>query len=158
MLRFKLRFTILVSAVPLIACAVLAGVEAFKSPRPCIAMGDETLEIASAPWHADLHVSFTDDPALATVRVAETDSAATADFAVIDDVGGQEENACAVTPATQFVAVSARPTAAAPVIYLSHDGPAEYRIFVKSSHFTLREAAALIVGAHGEHPRLAAAL
>ena len=63
-----------------------------------------------------------------------------------------------VTPATQFVAVSARPTAAAPVIYLSHDGPAEYRIFVKSSHFTLREAAALIVGAHGEHPRLAAAL
>lgn len=158
MSRFKLRFTILVSAVPLIAGAILTGVEAFESPRPCIVLGGETVEIGSAPWHADLHVSFTDDPSLATVRVAVTDNAAEADFAVVDDVDGAEDNACDVTPATQFVAVSARPTASAPVIYLSHHGPADYRIFVKSKHFSLREAAALIVGAHGKSPRLAAAL
>jgi hypothetical protein len=44
------------------------------------------------------------------------------------------------------------------VIYLSPDGDADYRIFVQSSHFTAREAAALIVGASGGHPRLAASL
>jgi hypothetical protein len=163
MLRFRLRYTVLVSAVPVIAAAIAAGVEAFDSPRPCIAVGAETLEIGSEPWHADLHVGFTDDPALATVRVALTDNAAEADFAVVDDVQtgelpSREENACATTPATQFVAVSAAPTRAAPVIYLSQGGPADYRIFVRSKHFTPREAAALIVGARGERPQLAAAL
>ncbi|WP_407177756.1 hypothetical protein [Bradyrhizobium sp. STM 3562] len=157
MLRFKLRFTVLVAVVPLIAGAILAGVQAFERPRPCIAVGATTLEIGSAPWHADLHVSFTDDPSLATVRVAVTDSAANADFAVIDDVDDGQENTCKATAATQFVALSAQPSTSAPVIYLSHDGPADYRIFVRSRHFTLREAAALIVGAHGERPRLAAA-
>ena len=156
--RIMLRFKILVSVVPLIATAVLARVELLPSPHPCIALGAETVQIASASWHADLHVSFTDDPALATVRVALTDHAAEADFAVIDDVAGSEENACATTPATQFVAVSAGPTTAAPVIYLAQGGPADYRIFVQSRHFTPREAAALIVGARGERPQLAAAL
>jgi hypothetical protein len=163
MLRFRLRYTILVSAVPLIAVSIAAGVEVFDSPRPCIAVGAETLEIGSEPWHADLHVSFTDDPALATVRVALTDNAAEADFAVVDDVQtgelrGGEENACATTPATQFVAVSAEPTGAGPVIYLAQGGPADYRIFVQSKRFTARDAAALIVGARGERLRLAAAL
>jgi hypothetical protein len=158
MLRFRLRFKILVSAIPLIAAAIVAGVDVLESPRPCIAVGAETLEIGSAPWHADLHVSFTDDPALATVRVAVTDDAAEADFAVIDDVEGSEENACGETPATQFIAVSAQPDTAAPVIYLSQGGPADYRIFVKSKRFTQREAAALIVGARGQQPQFAAAL
>ncbi len=158
MLRFRLRYTILVTAVPLVAAAIIAAVDASQSPRPCIAIGNSTLEIGSEPWHADLHVSFTDDPALATVRVALTDNAAEADFTVIDDVASGEENACAATPTTQFVAVSAEPVRTAPIIYLAQGGPADYRIFVKSNRFTAREAAALIVGAHGERPQLAAAL
>ncbi|WP_036047607.1 hypothetical protein [Bradyrhizobium sp. Tv2a-2] len=158
MLSFKLRYKILLSAVPLVAAATFAGVEVFDSPRPCIAVGAATLEIGSEPWHADLHVSFTDDPALATVRVALTDDAAGADFAVIDDVASNDDNACGTTPSTQFIAVSAEPTKAAPVIYLAQDGPADYRIFVNSKHFTPREAAALIVGARSAQPQLAAAL
>jgi hypothetical protein len=152
-----LRFKILVSVVPLMVAAVLARIELVPGPRPCIPVGDESLQIASAPWHADLHVSFTDDPAAATVRVQVSDSAEAADFAVVDDVDGSEADACAVTPATQFVAISARASRSAPVIYLAPDGPADYRIFVKSKTFTAREAAALIVGARGEHQRLAAA-
>jgi hypothetical protein len=158
MLRFRLRYTILVSAVPLIAAAIVAGVDTYQGPRPCIATGSTRLEIGSEPWHADLHVSFTDDPALATVRVALTDNAAEADFVVIDDIGESGENACATTPATQFVAVSAEPVRASPIIYLAQGGPADYRIFVKSRSFTAREAAALIVGARGERPQLTAAL
>ena len=78
-----------------------------------------------------------------------------ADFAVVDDVDGTEDSACEVTPATRFVAVTATRSGPAPVIYLSIDGPADYRIFVRSKRFTAREAAALIVGAHGGHVRLA---
>jgi hypothetical protein len=152
-----LRFKILVSVVPLMVAAILARVELSPGPRPCIAVGDEALQIASAPWHADLHVSFTDDPAAATVRVQLSDSAAAADFAVVDDVDSSETSACEVTPATQFVAISADRSQSAPVIYLSQDGPADYRIFVRSRTFTAREAAALIVGAHDGHTHLAAA-
>ena len=152
-----LRFKILVSVVPLLVAGLLARVALFPGPRPCIAVGDQTVQITSAPWHADLHVSFTDDPALATVRVQLTDNAEAADFTVVDDVDSAEDNACDATPATQFVAISADRSAAAPVIYLTQDGPADYRIFVRSKTFTARDAAALIVGAHGGHPRLAAA-
>ena len=115
-----LRLKILVSVVPLIVAAMLARIELFPSPRPCIALGSETLEIASAPWHADLHVSFTDDPKLATVRVAITDNAEAADFAVVDDAG-DDDSACEATPATQFTAISTRRSAVAPVIFLSRD-------------------------------------
>jgi hypothetical protein len=152
-----LRFKILVSVVPLVVAAILARAELIPGPRPCIAIGDQTVEIASMPWRADLHVSFTDDPAAATIRVGIADSAEAADSAVVDDIDSAEDNACAVNAATQFVAVSATPLAAAPVIYLAHQGPADYRIFVQSRSFTARDAAALIVGASGGHPRLATA-
>jgi hypothetical protein len=155
-----LRLKILVSVVPLLAAAILARVEFLPATRPCVAVGEHTLQIASAPWHADLHVSFTHDPAAATVRVRLTDNAEAADFAVVDDIDGAEDNACEVTAATRFVAVTATRSGRAPVIYLSMDGlsisgPADYRIFVRSKRFTAREAAALIVGAHGGHVRLA---
>lgn len=152
-----LRFKILVSVAPLMVAAVLARVELVPGPHPCITVGDETLQIAPALWHADLHVSFTDDPAAATVRVQITDSADSADFAVVDDADGAEADACKVTPTTQFVAIAAEASRASPVIYLSHDGQADYRIFVKSRTFTAREAAALIVGASSERQHLASA-
>ena len=151
------RFKILVSVVPLTVAAILARVELVLGPQPCIAVADQSVQIASMPWRADLHVSFTDDPNAATVRVEVADSAEAADFAVVDDIDSAEESACAANAATLYVAVSATPSGTAPVIYLTHDGPADYRIFVNSKTFTVREAAALIVGANGGHPRLTAA-
>lgn len=152
-----LRFKFLVSVVPLVAAAILARVEFFPSARPCITLGAGNLEIGSAPWHADLHVSFTDDPRLATVRVAITDDAESADFALVDDIDATDDNnACDTTPATQYVAIAAHASNAAPVIYLTHDdATADYRVYVRSRRFTTREAAALIVGAHGQPPHLA---
>jgi hypothetical protein len=154
-----LRFKVLVSAVPLMVAAIIARVELFSGSRPCIAVDTGTVEIASAPWHADLRVSFTDDPRLATVRVAISENAEAADFAVVDDATNDNDSACAATPATQFIAISKSPGAAAPIIFLSHEdsGTSDYRIFVHSNRFSEREAAALIVGAHGQRPRLAGA-
>ena len=151
-----LRFKILASVVPLLLIAVLARGELFPAPRPCIAVCETSLQIASGPWHADLHVSFTDDPALATVRVQLTDRAEAADFVVVDDVDSAEAETCAA-PATQMVAISEDSPGTGPVIYLSPDGPADYRIFVRSKTFTAREAAALIVGARGGHRAVEAA-
>jgi len=152
-----LRFKILASAVPLIVVAVFARGGLLPGPRPCITIADASVQITSVPWQAQLHVSFTSDPAAATVRVRVTDSADTADFAVIDDVDGAEAGACEATAATQFVAISASRSVSAPVIYLSDNGPADYRIFVRSKTFTARDAAALIVGASSGHRRLQAA-
>ena len=152
-----LRFKILVSVVPLMVAAILARIELVPGARPCIAVGDQSVQIASAPWHADLHVSFTDDPNAATVRVEVADSAEAADFAVIDDIDSAEDNACEINAATQFIAISTKASATAPVIYLTHEGPADYRIFVKSKTFTARDAAALIVDASGGHSHLTAA-
>jgi hypothetical protein len=152
-----LRFRILASAVPLIVAAVFARGELLPGPHPCVAIGEASLQITSMPWHADLHVAFTDDPALATVRVQISDSAEAADFAVVDDIDTPEASACEASPATRFVAISTNPAASEPVIYLSPDGPADYRIFVRSRTFSLRDAAALIVGAGDGHRRLAAA-
>jgi hypothetical protein len=150
-----LRFRILASAVPLLVAAIFARGELVPGARPCIAIGGMAVQITSMPWHADLHVSFTSDPKAATVRVQISDSAEAADFAVVDDVDSPEAGACEAT--TRFVAISRNPSASVPVIYLSPDGPADYKVFVRSKTFTAREAAALIVGASGGHRRLAAA-
>ena len=71
-----LRFKILVSVVPLMVAAILARVELVPGARPCIAVGDQSVQLASAPWHADFHVSFTDDPNAATVRVLSAEGCA----------------------------------------------------------------------------------
>ncbi len=154
-----LRFKLLVSVVPLLAVAILPRVGLWPTARPCIAVDGSAVEIASVPFQADLHVSFTDNPAQATVRVAVADSAENADFAIVDDVDTAEEGACGMTPATRRVAVTARSSGAAPVIYLTEDldqaGRADYRVFVRSKTFTVRDAAALIVGARGAPAHLA---
>jgi len=152
-----LRFKILASAVPLILAGVFARSELLPGPRPCIETGGLSVQIATAPWHADLHVGFTDDPAAATVRVQIVENVETADFAVVDDADSTDANACEANPAMRLVAVAAYPSASQPIIYLSRDGGADYRIFVRSKTFSARDAAALIVGANGGHPRITAA-
>jgi hypothetical protein len=162
-----LRLKILASVVPLVMVAVLARGGWSPGQHPCVAIGDASVEIASVPWHADLHVSFTDNPSAATVRVQILDSAEAADFVVVDDLdnpqtgasgtGAPETGACEATVAPLSVAVAAGRSGSGPVIYLSKNGPADYRIFVRSKTFTARDAAALIVGAGAGHHHLTAA-
>jgi hypothetical protein len=148
-----LRLKVLIAAVPLVAvAAIVARLEASPAARPCIPVGAGNLEIGSEPWHADLHVDFTDDPKLATVRVGVADNADTADFVLVDDGAGFDDKACDAT-ARQSVATAADPTQRSALIYLAQDGPADYRVFVRSSHFSIRDAAALIVGAHAHDRR-----
>ncbi|WGD52669.1 hypothetical protein QA641_01575 [Bradyrhizobium sp. CB1650] len=152
-----LRFKILASVVPLLAAAVFARSEIGSLPHPCIAIGETTVELTSLFWTAGAQVAFTEDPSQATVRVQMTEDADAADFAVVDDGTNDEPGACETNAATRLVAISAHPGNDRPVIYLSADGPADYRIYVRSKTFSPREAAALIVGARGGHRHLQAA-
>jgi len=152
-----LRFKILASIIPLAVVVVFARGELIAGARPCVVVADTSVQLTSLPWQPALHVSFTDDPQQATVRVRISDSAETADFTVIDDIDNAEAGACQTSASPQFVAISARPTAATAVIYLTAAGPADYRIFVSSKTFSARDAAALIVGAHGGRRHIQAA-
>lgn len=152
-----LRVKMLVSVVPLLIAAVFARDEWLSGARPCIAAGDGPVQLAAMPWQADLRVAFTDDPQAATVRVQITEDADTADFTMVDDASTSDESACSMTAATRLVAIANSPNGSEPVIYLSSDGPADFKVFVQSKTFTARDAAALIVGANASRARLAAA-
>jgi hypothetical protein len=152
-----LRLKILASVAPLAVAALFARGEFLVGQRPCIEMAGASVQIALLSWQAQRHVSFTADPGRATVRVQISESAEDADFTVIDDLDTAEAGACEGNAPPQLVAISRNPSEAGPVIYLSKDGPADYRIFVSSNGFSVRDAAALIVGARGERHRVEAA-
>ena len=73
-----LRLKILASVVPLAVAAVFARGECCR-PAPLHRDSGTAVQLATAPWQAQLHVSFTDDPSLATVRVQISDNAEAAD-------------------------------------------------------------------------------
>lgn len=146
-----LRFKILASVVPLLAAAVFARSEIGSVSHPCVALGETSVALTTLFWTAGVHVAFTENPDRATVRVQITDDADAADFAVVDDGLGSEPESCQANPATRLITIATQPVDGGPVIYLSTDGPADYRIYVRSKTFSQREAAALIVGAHGGH-------
>ena len=104
-----LRFRILASALPLAVAAMFARGELLPGPRPCIEISGAPVQIAALSWQAQLHVSFTGDPALATVRVQISDSAEAADFTVIDDIDSAEAGACESNAPPQLVAISRAP-------------------------------------------------
>jgi hypothetical protein len=143
-----LRVKIMASAVPLLLAGVVAGGELIPEAKPCIALGRASMQIATAPWQKPTHVSFTDDPETATVRVQIVDRAELADFAVIDDRQTPDAGeSCPVTAETSFVSIGDHVSSSEPVIYLSQGAGADYRIFVQSRTFSARDAAALVVGA-----------
>lgn len=148
-----LRFRVLASTVPLMLLGVFAHSELIAGPQPCIAAGDRVVQIAPASWMAQFRVGFTDDPSRATVRVQIVDDPDAADFAVSDDAVNDEQSACGSAPENRLVAIAAHPSAGEPVIYLTHEAgtAADYRIFVRSTRFSEREAAALLIGASARH-------
>jgi len=101
-----LHFKTLVPAAPLIAAAILTRVGFLANPHPCLTLDSAPAEIASAPWHADLHVGFTDNARLAAVRVAIPDNAEVAGFATVDDMNAADDSTCPAMPATQFIDIS----------------------------------------------------
>lgn len=152
-----LRIGLCASAIPLTLLGLLARGPFAPGAGPCIALGDTSLQIIASHWKAHLRVAFTNDPALANVRVQIVDSAETADFALVDDLSGTAADAGIVTRSTRTLALSDAAPVAGPLIYLSHEDQADYRIFVSSIRYSTRDAAALVVSAGGNHARISTA-
>jgi len=150
------RFKIFASVVPLILAGVFARESFAPQPQPCIRIGNVAVQMATAPWQSQSRVSFTDNPAEATVRVQIVDSPDNADFTVVDDIAGAEPDACAAQAATRYIGIAKAASALQPIIYLSSE-PGDFRIFVQSKTFSPQAAAALVVGAGDNRARVAAA-
>src|SRR3569623_126209 len=106
-----LHHRMLASAIPLLAVGVQACGQFTSASQPCLAIGHSSVQIATAPWQAPLHVSFTDDASGATVRVQLVDRPELADFAVADDVEASADAAptrkgCPITAATRYLAIA----------------------------------------------------
>ena len=142
-----MRIKLWASAVPLLLAGLIVGGDLAPGVQPCISLGGTTLQIATAPWQHQFHVSFTDDRAAATVRVQIVERPELADFTVIDDIDTADAQSCSAGNAIKFVSVAPHASSDEPVIHLSSDGGADYRIFVQSRAFSIQDAAALIVGA-----------
>jgi hypothetical protein len=161
-LRIMLRSKLLFAVVPFAIAAFVTRQQFVANDHPCIATADASLQIADlhldGPWplpvQAERLVSFTSDPASATVRVQIVDDPTNADFALLDDgPETQEASGCNSAGPTRTVGITERSAATPVVIYLSRDDHADYRIFVSSKTATAKEAAALIVSAKGGRPQ-----
>jgi len=146
-----LHFRMLASAIPLLTVGVLAGGQFTANSQPCIALGRSSVQLATAPWQPQQRVSFTDDAGRATVRVQIVDRPELADFTVADDVDVSGDAAptrkgCPITAATRYVTVANHEKASEPIIYLSEQ-PGDYRLYVNSAKVSVRDAAALLIGA-----------
>jgi hypothetical protein len=153
-----LRLKILASSIPLVIAAVFARGEWLAIDQPCITIGATTVQMATAPWLAQTHVSFTTDPARANVRVQIVDTPETADLAIVEDTGTTLDGSCGAQASIRSIGIASVASETEPVIYLSQDADADYRIYVRSRSVSARDAAALIVGASGRQARLASAL
>jgi hypothetical protein len=101
-------------------------------------------------------IAFTDDPAQATVSVQLVDAADLADLVIAADNTAAEAEGCSLREMVRSVTINMRPVAGEPVVHLSREADADYRIYVDSAQISARQAAALIVRTRGGHVRLAA--
>lgn len=144
-----LRLSIISSIIPLALAGGVTHDWMSASNRPCLAA--ETLHPTTVR-----QVAFTEDPARATVRVQLVDAPELADLAIVEDTSAVEAHGCSLRDAVRSVAITAQALPGEPVIYLSREADANYRVYVDSAQVSAQQAAALIVSARGGHTQLAA--
>jgi hypothetical protein len=152
-----LRFGILLSAIPLVLAGGIPHDWTASSAQPCIPAGMTTIRYSPAPIPSARPIAFTTDRTLATIKVQIVDSPELADLVIADDIDVADAQECGIDKITRLVTISATPVPGEPVVYLSRETGADYRIYVVSKKVSFQHAAALIVGARGGHGRLAAA-
>jgi hypothetical protein len=140
-----LRLSILSSVIPLVLVGGAAHDWTAVPARQCFAAATAT----SVP-----SVAFTTDPLAATVTVQIVESAELADLAIVDDAEAADASACGLHDAARLVTAHPRP--GDPIVHLTREADADYRIYVDSRKISPEHAAAIIVGARGGQMRLAA--
>ena len=170
----RLRFALpglAVLAIPVLPVSFLAAVllgqgMGFSPPSPCLATPAGAIFSTSLPWRSDFRVAFTDDAQAATIRIRLVEDAAAADFAVADDTAPAEAQGCEPGAGARFVRIVDEPEPGDPVVFLATErdsrteaggSRADFRIYVRSSRTTAREAAAMLAASLRDRVRVAAA-
>jgi hypothetical protein len=135
-------------AVPAAAHTYVAG-----EGSACFTSGTSTFRMATA-GEPDYTVRFADEQARPDLRMQIVESAAEADFALIDDVTGIEGNACKGPMPVKTIRID--PAASEPDVTVSLSAEAaapHYRIYVQSARFSHQDAAALLAVMTKVQPR-----
>ena len=145
--RIMLRLGILSSVVPLVLAGGVAHDWTAVPARQCAAIG------IIAP--ASRTVALTSDPSAATVKVRIVDRPELADLTIADEADTPDDHDCGIDDIARLVTIRTQPLPGEPIIHLTREAEADYRIYVDSTKLTAQMAAALLVGARGGHTRLA---
>jgi hypothetical protein len=145
---------------------MVAGIPAAAPPVPgssptlCLAAGSFTYRVWPNAAAADLRVKIDSRAAPPDLRIELVDSIEGADFAVVDDVGASHSGACSTSGAIKTVKAVSEREQADITISLSRDDPAaDLRLYVHSTRFGHRDAAALLAAMrHYEHAGIRPAL
>jgi hypothetical protein len=119
--------------------AATAGSFFGSDAKPCFAAGHDGYTLSGSP--SATHVVRVDNNAAnPNLRMQLVDDAAIADFVLVDD--SDADNSCTGTAAVESIGIDS--TAAKPdlTVVLSRQ-PADYKIYVHSTHYTAQDAAAL---------------
>lgn len=129
----------LIAAVPVAAAGSYFGGGQSTSDKPCFIAGNAGYRLSDTK--SANHVVRIDNAAVKpALRMQLVDDPAQADFVLVDDAG----NAGSCNTASRIESIRLDPAAARPELTATLTRqPADYKIFVRSAHFTGEDAAAL---------------
>ncbi|HEY4856472.1 MAG TPA: hypothetical protein VIH98_07315 [Xanthobacteraceae bacterium] len=135
----KFLILLLVAGIPAAAPPFTAS-----APRLCFTAGAMTYQVAPGLSAADLRVKIVAPLANPDLRIQLITDVQSADFAVVDDFGTGDENACASAGAIKRVRVVADAQPSDITIAISSEPSAgDLKLYVHSARFGHRDAAAL---------------
>ena len=139
--RIQKTFTLLaVLAIP-----AGAQISAPSTEKLCFASGTATFQLAPSAAAPDYRIRIERDLTVADLRMRLVDRLEIADFVLVDDFSGTEQDAC--NSSTRVQTVKLDPAAEKPDVLVNlsaEPGPAELRIYVRSVRFSHQDAAALL--------------
>ena len=139
--RIQKTFTLLaVLAIP-----AGAQISVPSADKLCFASGTATFRLAPSAATPDYRVRIEREFPAADLRMRLVDRPEIADFVLVDDFSGAEQDACGSSTPVQTVKLD--PAAEKPdvIVNLSADpGPADLRIYIHSVRFSQHDAAALL--------------
>jgi len=135
----KVLILLLVSGIPAAAPPFTAS-----APRLCFTSGATTYQLVPPSSAADLRVKIVVPAANPDLRIQLVRDVQSADFAVVDDFGAGDGNACTSAGAIKRVGVVADNQPSDITIALSKEPSAgDLKLYVHSARFRHRDAAAL---------------
>jgi hypothetical protein len=143
----------------LIAAAAVPAVAqnfSFVQRDACFSDGTTAYRVSSANTRADRVVKIEAEAAAAALRIAITDDATSADFVLVDD--NDSAASCRTYSQTPVKTIALDASAAEPDVtvgLMSAPEAADYRIYVRSEHFSRDAAVALFAAMHAATAKVA---